>query len=463
MSASFDSLLNLDAQWSAAGHHALTPFWNATASKLLTHPTARTLIARVGRGGAKSFTSAKFGVNEVLAGDWAVPPGERHYFAYVSRLKEEVSQRRLLLESFLRSLDVPFDTAGDEIALRDLPLGFRFFACSVAAVTGFRCIGYVADEVAKWESTDSYKNPASEVIASLNAMCVTHPEARQFLISSPWSTDDEHAARFELGDTDAQVVVQAASWVANPSITEERTRKLEPDPRVWSREYAAVPGQTLTAAFDPADVAACFDRNATGKQSQRFVSIDASSLRGDAFTWMAGFTSTEGELAVGDLGGWEGAELRRVSMHGIVGAIAERCDEWETRTVYGDQREEASLGALFSEHDIGLTSIAWTEQSKDDAVMILRRLMREGKLCLIEHATLKRELGSMKARLLPSGRIRYETNGLDYASALITAAHAIADGHLGLGGDSGLAEAEQLSRECGAESRWDGFGGNGYG
>ena len=256
--ASFATLCQLDAKLEKAGHYGLTPFWRETAGKLYLHPTARTLVARVGRGGAKSFTSAKFGVNEVLAGEWDVPLGERHYFAFVSRLKDEVSHRRLILESFLRAVGVPFDTAGDEIALRELPLGFRFFACSVASASGFRCIGYVADEVAKWESTDGYKNPAAEVIASLSAMCITHPQARQFLVSSPWSTDDHHAERFDRGDTRAQVTAWAPSWIANPSITEQQTRDLEPDERIWSREYAAEPGVAVSSAFDPEDVAACF-------------------------------------------------------------------------------------------------------------------------------------------------------------------------------------------------------------
>jgi hypothetical protein len=258
MTATLGSLLALDAQLQAAGHYGLTPFWADAAATLYEHDTARTLVARVGRGGAKSFTSAKFALNEVLAGDWDVPEGERHSFAFVSRLKEEVSQRRLLLESFLRALGVPFDTAGDEIALRDLRLGFRFFACSVAAVSGFRCVGYCADELAKWQSTDGYKDPAPEVIASLNAMTVTHPNARRFLVSSPWSTDDHHAERFDLGNNRSQVVVWAPSWVANPSITESETRELEPDERIWAREYAAEPGVALSSAFEPADVEACF-------------------------------------------------------------------------------------------------------------------------------------------------------------------------------------------------------------
>jgi hypothetical protein len=134
-----------------------------------------------------------------------------------------------------------------------------------------------------------------------------------------------------------------------------------------------------------------------------------------------------------------------MSLADVVEAIAERADEWGVRTVFGDQREEAGLRSLFAEHEIGFQSFAWTEPSKDDAVMWIRRVMRESLLCLSEHERFRRELVGMKARLMPSGRTKYETNGLDYASALVTLAHAALTGDV-LVGDLGIAAAELATR-----------------
>src|SRR5690606_17277875 len=156
----------------------------------------------------------------------------------------------------------------------------------------------------------------------------------------------------------------------------------------------------------------------------------ASSLRGDGFTFIGGYDTTHDELAVVEVGGWEGEELRRVSMQTIVQRIAERCAHWGTRTVFGDQREEAALAALFRQQGIELKAYAWSEQSKDASVQHLRRMMRERKISICEHATMRRELLGMKARLMPSGRIRYETGGLDYASAVITLMHAVVEGEI---------------------------------
>ena len=88
MPATFSTLLGLDAALVRKGHHALTPWWKAQLARYYQHSTARTLVARVGRGGAKSHTSVKTSINEVLYGDWKVPPGEVHFWAYVSISKE---------------------------------------------------------------------------------------------------------------------------------------------------------------------------------------------------------------------------------------------------------------------------------------------------------------------------------------------------------------------------------------
>jgi hypothetical protein len=250
------------------------------------------------------------------------------------------------------------------------------------------------------------------------------------LSSSPWSTDDFHATCFDQGDTEHQQVSFAPTWVANPTITEEETHALEPDERVWSREYAAHPGATVSAALDPADVAACFGREPVGTLGRGFLAIDASSLRGDAFAWVAGRETDANELVVLECDAFEGDRLRRVSMAEVVEHIAGRAKAWNAQPIFGDQREEASLQSMFREHDTALEIFSWSEPSKEDAFQLLRRMMREGKLHMLNHAGLRREMGGIKAHLLPSGRTKYATNGLDFASCVVTLAHAVVNGDL---------------------------------
>jgi hypothetical protein len=380
--------------------------------------------------------------------------------AFVSIDRDETSARLRTIRDILDAIGVDYDERGDELELRGRRLVFRVVTCSVRGTVGFTSVAVFADEMARWESRDTAANPAREVMASLRPTMATQPLAFEACSSSPWSVDDYHAELFDAGETDHQLASFAPTWVANPTLSEDDTRALEPDERIWSREYAAVPGATISVALDHEDVAACFDREPPQcDEPVPFVAIDASSLRGDAFAYIAGHITPESEVVVELVSGWEHDRLRRVSMHEIVATIAREAKGRGVYTIFGDQREEAALSALFEEHELRLQSFAWSEPSKDAAVMLLRRAMRERKVFLCEHATLRRELTGMKARLMPSGRTSYATNGLDYASALITLAHAMVDGAISANsGDSigdDTIELMQLNSE--PESRWENY------
>jgi hypothetical protein len=146
---------------------------------------------------------------------------------------------------------------------------------------------------------------------------------------------------------------------------------------------------------------------------------------------LEGYQTTAGELVIAEVRGFEGEELRSVSMRDVVRTIAGRAHELGVGVIYGDQREDASLTAMFAEENMAFDPIPWTDVSKDDAFQALRRLMRERKLLLPVNEKLLRQCRNVKARLLPSGRTKYETNGKDYLSALVTLAHRVVSGHIG--------------------------------
>jgi hypothetical protein len=428
--SSFETLLALDAKLSAAGHHPLLEWWGSELQRFYAHPTALSLIERVGRGGAKSNTSVKVGVNEILNGKFDIPPGEVHYWAQVSESKGEAAERLRLYESFFRALGIEYQQhAGDSIIIPSLRRGVRVFACTIGAVSGFRCIGYAADEAAKWENRDHSANPAQEVIVSIEAMTVTHPKARALVISSPWGVDDYHYELFERGDTDDQLVGSAPTWVANPTVTREQCLiKAKGDEKILDREYGAIPGSTVTSAFDSLDLKQAFltrltpsDRGATA------VAIDASSLRGDAFAWLVGEECKDG-IRISLIDAVEGEALREHKMQDVVDRVVKCAREATARRVFGDQREAASLESMFGTAGLGFTAYNWNQSSKDEAFQLLRKMLREKRIEFCEHPKLRQELRDVKARLVPSGVTVYATNGLDYLSAVITLIHAILAG-----------------------------------
>lgn len=412
---------------------ATSPWWNREIRRFIQSRRRRWVI-RAGRRSGKSSTISRLAVAWARFGSWSVPPGDVGVIAIVSIDRDEAALRLRTIRDLLTDLGIPFKERTDEIELTERPAVFKVTTCSIRSV-GFTCILLWGDEMARWESRETNANPAAAVMGSARPTMATIPDAFEVDVSSAWSTDDYHAQLVDAGDTRDQLVSQATTWQANPSITEARTRELEPDEKIWAREYANVPGGTISAAFDSGDVAACFGRTLIGNGKsvvlgRPFLAIDASSLRGDAFAFVSGHETEAGELRVTEVNGWTDTKLRATAMEDVVDAIAARAKSLGVQTIFGDQREEAALSAMFRERGVRLHSYAWTEASKDAAVQRLRRMMREGTIALCEHAALRRELTSMKARLMPSGRVRYETGGLDFASALITLMHAAVDGRV---------------------------------
>lgn len=432
----FAAYQEIDASLVAAGFEPTSPWWLEQLGRVFNRHQRRALrrwVIRAGRRGGKSSTLCRLAVLVALFGEWSVPPGDTAVIAIVSVKTDEAAARLRTIKTILTALGLRFDERGTELELRgERPVLFKVFPCNVDSV-GFTSVLVIGDEVARWESRDTGANPAQEVIGSLAPTMATQPTAFMVLSSSPWSNDDFHAKCFDQGDTATQMVSHAPTWVANPTITEADTHELEPDDRVRAREYAAVPGATISAALDPVDVAAAFGATPVGKLGRGFLAIDASSLRGDAFAWIAGRESDAGELVVLECDGFEGERLREVSMRDVVKQVAARAVEWDARSIFGDQREEASLTSMFAEESSALEVLPWSEPSKDEAFQLLRRLMRERRLLLPDHAGLRREISNVKAHLLPSGRTKYATNGLDYASCVVTLAHAAIAGHILIG------------------------------
>ncbi|MBN1605073.1 MAG: hypothetical protein JW940_00485 [Polyangiaceae bacterium] len=442
----FQDLLDLDDRLAAAGFPPLSPWWREQLRRYYEHPTATAFVARVGRGGAKSTTLCKVALCETLSGDWAVPPGELHFFGFVSASKDEASLRLRLLEAYLRALGIRFARSGDSIELLDMPRGFRVLACQIGSVSGFRCFGYALDELSKWESADHAANPANEVDASAAAMTVTHPGARRFKVSSPFGLDDHHYQLMARGDTEVQVTCEAPSWVANPSITEQQTRQLEPDEKTWTREYAAVPQSSVGSAFDGQFVEACFR---TPPQAMRYhdvqvllgapvVVCDPSSGGSDEFSWATarlvrmmtsdGFGDFTVEVAVGVLleasGGTQGYWGNETGGD-VATKLARFAQEHGCRLVFGDQGERVLLQTELPKHGLSYYSMPWSNLNKGEAVRRARRLMSDKVLWLPQaDDRMRRQLLGFQERLSPSGNITYSGKGHDdRVSLVLLAAH----------------------------------------
>jgi hypothetical protein len=413
----------LDAALVAAGFPPTSPWWRGQLERFF-RSGRRQFVLRVGRRGGKSSTLCRVAVAWALWGSHAVPPGDIGVVAFVSVSRDESAQRLRTIEAVLKVLEVAYRRSGDAIELEDARAAFKTFTASVAGVSGPTCIMVLGDELAKWKDADTGSNPASEVIASLKPTVATQPNAPLFWSSSAFSKDDFHAAMFDRGETSDQLVAHAATWEANPSVSEESTHELEPDAATWQREYGAIPSDSAIENWFGAAIDLAIDANpppplVTGLRS--VIAIDAAFVR-DCFGWAV----VSSRVAEREANG----RARRITYtmaadawkpgkpsETIARLKAEVCCKYElppreVSHVFADQHEGTSFGELARLAGVLLEIVPWTggsgETSKLARFKAVRLAMLEGTFRIPNDSALIKEFRSVRGVLTPAGNERIE-------------------------------------------------------
>lgn len=403
-------LQHIDALERALEKHAfvpMSPWWRETIRDFY-NTSARQLVLRVGRRGGKSSTLCRVAVLEALFGDHKIPAGDVGVVAIISVRLDEARERLRTVEAILRALKAPFKRTGDTIELSNRPIAFRCFAASMAGVVGFTCIAAICDEVARWRDADSGSNPATEVLGSLRPTMATQPNARIFLSSSPLSTLDAHHKAFELGDTATQRVAYAPTWEANPTISEEETHRLEPDQRLWSREYLAQPADPDESLISAEDVDACTHDKIAPLPPGSWIScaIDPAT-RGDVWSLIILATIGEGEAARHRVVGLKEYRPRPGTplSPGVVLADIRQTlsSRWGTNTVVSDQWSGDALRELAARVGLRLVVMPTTAQSKYQSFENLRTAIANRTIELPKHDGLRSDLLSLRRRITTSG------------------------------------------------------------
>jgi hypothetical protein len=434
----FAALLDIDQALERSGVPPISPYWRAEAERFYGS-RARLLVECVGRGGDKSRTSTKMAIAETLAGDFHIPAGERHYYTHVAENRDESAKTLSILEQYLRVLRVQYGRSGDTIELGGLARGFRVLACRVGAVSGWRCIGWTADECAKWDNEGA--DPSQEVISSIRAMTVTHPGARGRMFSSPLGTIGYFHKVWSRGTNAEQIAGHAASWQANPSITEAHTHELEPIEDVWRREYAAVP---MEGSEESLIAPVLVDRATRSPSGGPDGGLDVARETG--VTYVAGMDPAFARNAwafvvacqrrvagrvkrsVVFAREWRGTRSAPLNPEWVLGQIKLHCRAYGVTGVWTDQYEKYGLQALAGrpEIDLGVWPDELNQHERLERWDWLLRMLLEGEIELHPEKKIRDDLLSVRRKLTPSGftvSLPETSDGrhADYAPALLLA------------------------------------------
>lgn len=430
--ASFETLMAIHEQLASHGVPRLTPWWRAEAAKFYGHPTARTWVVCAGRGGIKSTALYETALNETLFGDFAIPPGERHWASITSRLKDEGGKGIAIISHWLSLLRVRHTAVDGIIELVDMPRGIRITASSVGGNTGWRSYFSGSDEVGKWPTAGALAVDAAEVLASARAMTATHLNARHMVVSTPFLDSGPFFELVSAGSNDRQVVSgPAATWIANPSISEEQTHHLEPNARVHAREYGAAFGHEWEHGFFVGLI-----EGAVGPHSSlpylsgwRYtIAIDPAFSR-DLFA--IAIAHAEGDTVIVDRieaitppRGGEG-----VSPTACLRRVDTLATEYRCSAVLSDQFSAATLTDLAAREGMTLLPIPWTGPNKAERFDLVRTLMRDRRLRIPNDTPLLRELSGIGVKLTSGGNESIQgRSGYtdDRVAALVLAVAAIA-------------------------------------
>lgn len=433
-------LWQLDQELVRVGWPETSPWWRAQIERFFRSGRRRWVL-RVGRRGGKSSTLCRVAVAWALFGEWDVPPGDTAVIPFVSIDRSEAGGRLRTILEILEVLGVHGSERGETITIKAgrRPLMFRVATCSVSGTVGFTSVAVFADEMARWESRETSANPAKEVMGSLRPTMATQPCGFEACSSSPWGEDDYHHELFDAGESEHQCVAHAATWEANPTISEEETHKLEPDQKTHSREYAAIPSQGVVNNWFglAVDVALSLGGVPSGVRSgmKPLFAIDPAWVK-DYFGWAT--SSSEPADAAGLSAGltkevWlqtsgaykpepgkpldpeETLTTFRDEVVVPTMALAGRSDE--TPVVHTDQAEFYSLRAIARRLGMRLELIAWTggvgENSKLTRHRAVRTGMRAREVRIPDKPTLVRQFRAVSGILLPSGNERIVYGNVD--------------------------------------------------
>lgn len=302
------------------------------------------------------------------------------------------------------------DVLATEIKLTN-SLSVICFPCTHASLRGWSNPVGGMDELAFYR-LEGQSDSDVEVQASIRRGMLNFPNPKLVKITTPYMKSGVVYADFKnyYGQDNADVLVwRASSILMNPSLKAERLdqeRRL--DPSRYAREYEAVFADDL-AAFLPTAV---IDLNVIPHRHELppvpgiayTAACDATggstSPTADMFTFTV--MHTEGmkdqQRIIQDvLKGWKEADLQ-----GIVVEIAICLRRYRISEIRGDKYSGAWIRQAFQREGIRYVDAGHT---KSEAYLEAEPLFTQGRLALLDHAQLQRELNLLERRPRPQGRV----------------------------------------------------------
>lgn len=339
-----DAYRKLDTLLVSKGAPATSPAWLAALESFWLSGRFRMVVRKGRQVGASTIIAPRIAVATCLFGVFDQARGTRGTYGFFSTRQKEADERLYNIERTFADAGVKVKPKGDTIEVPGKPVVIQSFPATTEVGRGPNWWAVWEDEMPAWADGDG-ANPAEKRDGAIVPACIMHDNARAYSIGTPLGHLDFHARLVDLGDTESQRVFVGPSWHWNPTLTEAKTRTLQPNERLWLREFAAVPQSANTAVFDPKSIERAMQPRPAGvslvEEQERVLVIDASRGK-DSWTWAIVRWTVEatdldpaklGPAPNGDAWCWPVHARPVLAWDSLTG---ERTTTWERQTVRGE-------------------------------------------------------------------------------------------------------------------------------
>lgn len=283
------------------------------------------------------------------------------------------------------------------------------FASTAKSIRGFSIPAAVMDEMAFFR-LESGADADVEIQTAIRRGGVGFPAPRLIKITTPYLRTgvvfDDFTRYWGQDDPDV-LVWRAATSLMNPSIDGKRlAREQRVDGQRFAREYLAEFGEDLEAFLpgvwiEAATADGVHERPPDLARTYR-AAVDPSggAVKGDAFT--LAIAHIEGARIVQDvMKAWASSRGATVDLGQVCAEIAATCRRYGVHSVKGDH-----YAGQWPEQEFRKVGIHYTptEHDKSQTYRELEPQLAQGRVDLLDHPTMLRELRLLERRYKPGGK-----------------------------------------------------------
>ena len=295
---------------------------------------------------------------------------------------------------------------------------------TLKSVRGYACPVAVLDEVGVWYQDSDAANPDYEIYRALSPGQLQFPNRKIIGISTPWNKSGLLYKFYNAGTQgskiadglpkdeykDVVVLHGSTALLRNPLVTREFLAKERAhDPKAFERECLAVFQDSISGFLPSALVERATDRGILERVPESrpaYVCAIDPAFKRDAFGLTILHRDDKGNIIVDAVRRWLGSTETPLNPRAVLQEISALVSTYRIDLLYSDQYHFESLAQLANDFGIAIIGIPFTAKAKAEMYGNLQQLFHQGRIRVIDHEELLKELRTLERTLTDGGTVQ---------------------------------------------------------